>query len=250
VGKTLRGGVRRSHRPSSSLPLAQGGLGIAAARTLTPPVSVSVICPTRNRPERHPGLYDVFQKQDYPDADLWVLDDSETPSSYLHYIAARDLRVHYVHSAFPLTIGAARNEMLRRCSGAVVAHFDDDDWYAPTYLSSMVKRLLDTDSDLVKLAAWTDRSDIDNTRFVYDARRKSDNNLWGWGFSYVYRRHVATRVSFHEQRVRGGGNVCEDYPFVLGLRAAGMKTTLVDGHATLAEHVWHGDNNTGWHVDG
>jgi hypothetical protein len=29
-----------------------------------------------------------------------------------------------------------------------------------------------------------------------------------------------------------------------------MKTTLVDGHATLAEHVWHGDNNTGWHVDG
>jgi glycosyltransferase involved in cell wall biosynthesis len=221
-----------------------------AARELPHPVTVSVICPTRNRPERHPGLYDVFAQQDYANADIWILDDSAEPSSYLQYIGERDTRVHYAHSPAPFTIGAARNEMLRRCQGAVVAHFDDDDWYAPEYLSTMVRQLVATNADLVKLASWTDRSDVDGRRYLYDGHKQSDNDLWGWGFSYVYRRHAATRVSFPEQRVQGGGNVCEDYPFVLGLRGAGLKTVLVEGKASLAEHVWHGQNNTGWHRDG
>jgi len=197
-----------------------------------------------------PGLYDVFARQDYPCADLWVLDDSLVASSYLQYIALRDTRVHYVHSKDRVTIGAARNELLRRCGGSVVAHFDDDDHYATSYLSLMVAQLRDTDSDLVKLSAWTDRSEVDGARFVYDGRTHDDNDLWGWGFSYVYRRHAATLVSFPEQPVRGGGNCTEDYPFVLGIRAAGLKTALVDGQAQLAEHVWHGNNNTGWHSNG
>ncbi len=251
MGKTLRGAIRRGPLPPSKLlPKAGGSLGIAAQRALDATASVSVICPTRNRPERHPGLYDVFQQQDYPNADLWVLDDSAVPSSYLQHISARDMRVHYVHSTAPMTIGAARNAMLQRCLGSIVAHFDDDDWYAPNYLSSMVRQLVETDADLVKLAAWTDRDDCDGRHSVYDGHKQSDNDLWGWGFSYVYRRYVATRVSFPEEKVQGGGNVCEDYPFVLGLRAAGLKTVLVEGRTTLAEHVWHGANNTGWHVDG
>jgi len=244
MGKTLRGPIRRDVGPSA-LPRAGAGVVTGATRTLGSPVSVSVICPTRNRHERHPGLYDVFQHQDHPSADLWILDDSAAPSSYLQYISRRDTRVHYVHATSPMTIGAARNEMLRRCAGSVVAHFDDDDWYAPDYLSSMVRHLVQTDADLVKLAAWTDRNDADGKRYLYNGHTRGDNDLWGWGFSYVYRRHVATRVSFPENRVKGGGLACEDYPFVLALRAAGLRTALVEGRAAIAEHVWHGANNTG-----
>ena len=242
MGKTLRAAVR-----STSAPMMRhgGGLGIVARRDLGHPLRISVICPTRNRAERHPALYDVFQQQDHPHTDLWVLDDSKDPSSYLLYVARRDARVHYVHSAVPMTIGAARNEMLRRCSGDLVAHFDDDDVYAPNYLSTMAKRLVETNANLVKLASWTDRSEMTGRSSVYNGRVRPVNDLWGWGFSYVYRRYVATRISFTEARVQGGGAACEDYPFVAALRAAGMKAVLLDGQPALAEHVWHGRNNTG-----
>src|SRR5580704_4215855 len=77
---------------------AGSGLGIVATRELHDPVTVSVITPTRHRPERHPALYEVFRQQDWPNADLWVFDDSPEPSAFLLETSQRDERVHYLHA--------------------------------------------------------------------------------------------------------------------------------------------------------
>ena len=216
-----------------SLPHAGGPLSNAPTdRALTDPVSVDCICPTFNRPNHHGALYRSFAEQDHEPRNLWVLDNSPQPSPFFKTLF--DPRVHYVHQPGRTPHGAARNELLHMSSGQVVAHFDDDDRYASSYLTKQILRLRDSDADLVKLAAW-DEVFPDGRRSRLDGRRLHENDLWGWGFSYVYRRHVTSRVSF--QSVDGTGPNSEDIVFMRGLQAAGFKTQLVDDAADSVLHL-------------
>src|SRR5208283_140358 len=128
-----------------------------------------------------------------------------------------------------------RNILIEHARGDLVAHFDDDDAYGPQYLSSMLVRLAQhTDADFVKLGRWNERREWNGHRWTYDGRSTSYANMWGYGFSYVYRRWVASRVSFPHT------NSGEDYSFVNGLWRAGMKTELVFDGPDWVEHVLHG----------
>jgi len=205
-----------------------------AERELPDPPTVSVICPTYNRAALHEKLYAIFHKQDYPWKDLWVLDDTHAPSPF--FSKCKDPEVHYVHSTQKQTIGAKRNRLITLSGGSILAHFDDDDWYAPNYLSSMVGALVRGDADFVKLAMWTEHRLRDGHRRVFDARRQPIANMWGWGFSYVYRRSVATHASFPSI------NTGEDYAFVQAVRDKGLRAMQVEDGAEWIEHVLHGRN--------
>ena len=194
--------------------------------------------PTFNRQHMHEAIYQCFLHQDHPDRDLWVLDDSAVPSPFLCSVRERDERVHYIHHGSRITIGHKRNALIEQSRGDVIAHFDDDDWYAPQYLSSMIDRLTRHDADFVKLGRWNERRTSDNHSWTYEAERNSEANRWGWGFSYVYRRWVSHRVSF--PHINGG----EDYSFLCGIRKAHMSAVLVSDGANWVEHRLHGSNTT------
>jgi glycosyltransferase involved in cell wall biosynthesis len=227
VGKTIskprqRWLSGRALSPQDPWPRAVGaGLdGLQVSRELLDPITVSVICPTRNRQKHHETLYRQFAQQEHPDKELWVIDDSPQASPFFMRTLQEDPRVHYEHAA-RISIGDARNRMIRAASGAVIAHFDDDDVYAPNYLASMLQRLRALDVDLVKLSIWTERNALTGRVYRYDGHTKPEHDLWGWGFSYVYRRSVASRVSFPAI------SHAEDIAFVKKMWAAGMKTALV-----------------------
>jgi cellulose synthase/poly-beta-1,6-N-acetylglucosamine synthase-like glycosyltransferase len=218
----------------AAAPTTTGVPGVTAARALPDTPTVSVICPTYNRPAMHEKLYDIFRKQDYAAKDLWILDDTHASSAFFSKITDPD--VHYVHTPQKRTIGAKRNQLIALSAGSIIAHFDDDDWYAPNYLSSMVAALLHHDADFVKLASWQEFRQADGHRRLFDARRQKHANMWGWGFSYLYRRYVATLVRFPNL------NNGEDYAFVQGLHTQGLQTVQVEGGSEWIEHLLHGRN--------
>jgi len=216
---------------------ATGALpGISGSRGLPSPITVSVTCPTFNRHHRHEALYRSFEKQTYEHKDLWIIDDSGSESPFFQRLGQSDPRVHYI--ALPrdwrVSTGCKRNWLIEKSAGSVIAHFDDDDCYAPRYIASMVNRLVQEDADLVKLSAWHERRE--NGGRCWTERPGNHGDVWGWGFSYVYRRSVASRVHFPD--IRSG----EDYPFVLALQRVGMKAVLIGDGASWVEHVLHGSN--------
>ena len=239
MGKTIGRSFIARDFAGSGHSSARGGLPNApTSRALSEPVTVSVIVPTLNRPHRHEALYQCFQEQDHPDRDMWVLDDSYEPSPFFCSLRDSDERLHYVHTSGRQSIGHKRNQLIAMSRGDVIAHFDDDDLYTPTYLSSMLERLKRTDADFIKLGRWQERREWDNHRWTYDGKQSHNANLWGWGFSYVYRRWVSHHVSFPHI------NKGEDYSFVTGLWRAGMRTELVFDGAHWLEHVLHDKNTT------
>jgi glycosyltransferase involved in cell wall biosynthesis len=112
--------------------------------TVTDPL-VSCILPTRNRPRFAIEAVRNFLAQDYKERELIVVDDSETAIACL---LPDDPRIVYLRPAERLTIGEKRNLACQRARGSIIAHFDDDDWYPPTRLSTQVRSLCEAGADL------------------------------------------------------------------------------------------------------
>jgi glycosyltransferase involved in cell wall biosynthesis len=143
-----------------------------------------------------------------------ILDDSPEPDPFMQRLAAQDPRVHYVHSAVPLTIGAKRNAMIRSAQAPFIAHFDDDDIYGPDYLERMLGMQAQCGADMLKLSGfflYAPASDFfgyldllavkgwhyELTATGYTTVDFSDEKQPGkefmvfYGFSYLYRREPA-----------------------------------------------------------
>lgn len=211
---------------------------------------VSVVAPTSwVRRGFHPLLYECFCKQDYDPKELVVVDTGPEPSAFFQEKAQEDPRIIYRHfrvadsrldlpegwkkgapcslgisdqdvwenlgEAQPTSwsLGIKRNVAIELAAGEIIAHFDDDDLYAPGYLSWMYERLSNVlkkskDSPVtseyiesnmppaaVTLKAWhlLDLSDmtfgymdVENDPLVPKEQRYGW--LFGWGFSYMFTR--------------------------------------------------------------
>jgi glycosyltransferase involved in cell wall biosynthesis len=222
-------------------------------------VLVSIVTPTHGRARLLPRLARCFARQSYPELELVVLDDSPEPAASF----TQDPRVRYVHDPVRTSIGHKRNRLLELARGELVVHFDDDDLYAPGYVAAVVDKL--SGADFFTFSAWhlwrhADRSlwywdttriaephfvvggaPHESLRLLYPAegvaeparRAFVENNLWGYGFSYAYRRDLARRVEFPD---RDHG---EDLELVQRLGRQGARIAAAADPEGLVLHVLH-----------
>ena len=118
---------------------------------------VACVLPTRDRPRFVRQAVAYFLRQDYPHRSLIVLDDGAEPVKELlnEQLPLADPRLRYVRldPERPLTRGAKRNHGCELApDGALIAHWDDDDWMAPNRLSRQVRALLAAGADLCATA--------------------------------------------------------------------------------------------------
>ena len=119
----------------------------------SPPASaplVSCIMATRDRRDFVLQSIRYFQRQDYPSRELIILDDG---ADDLSAAIPRDPLIRYHRLPHGLSIGAKRNRGCELARGSFIAHWDDDDWYAPQRLSAQVAPLLSAHADLTALTA-------------------------------------------------------------------------------------------------
>jgi len=131
-----------------------------------PPVSrdaplVSCIMPTSGRPEWVAQAIGYFQRQDYPNLELVIVDAS--PDHALAELPD-DPRIRRERIAGHATIGAMRNRACELARGEVVVHWDDDDWYAPQRVSAQVRPILEGRADITGLSD-TRFFELDSWRF-------------------------------------------------------------------------------------
>jgi glycosyltransferase involved in cell wall biosynthesis len=95
---------------------------------------VSVIIPTRNRPELLKRCLESLKSQGVDSMEIIVVDDCSL-SSRTRSIA-RDMGAVYLRQDFPQGPGQARSRGIERANGYVVAFIDDDCQASPNWLSA------------------------------------------------------------------------------------------------------------------
>jgi len=123
------------------------GLAPAAPSVETDPL-ISCIMPTFNRRAFLPLALKAFEAQDYPAKELIVVDDGSDPVGDL---VEKISGARYLRLSARTSIGAKRNLACTEARGAIIAHWDDDDWYAPQRLRRQIAPLLAGDADLTGL---------------------------------------------------------------------------------------------------
>jgi glycosyltransferase involved in cell wall biosynthesis len=163
--------------------------GRAVAATSGGPV-VSCVMPTRDRRAFVPQAILCFQRQDYHKRELVVVDDGADPVADL---MPADPRIRYVRLDRPLPLGEKRNVCNELASGDVLAHWDDDDWYAADRLSLQVSALTG-DAELCGLDTplyYEPRTDR-----AWRYRRLPGSRPWVAGNTMCYRRERWLRHPF------------------------------------------------------
>jgi glycosyltransferase involved in cell wall biosynthesis len=221
--------------------------------------SVSIITPTFNRHALLRAQHTNVLAQSRQDFEWLILDDGPQPCSYFAEIS--DPRIHYHHLAGPrMLVSAKRNWLCERSTAPVIAQFDDDDYYAPEYLVTMLARLEQSGADITKLSAW----------FVYSAQLKRlgywdtastiglhftfgpepvlnaffnqappenmKNNYAGYGFSYVFKKSMWESAPFPHVEY------ASDFGFVSAAMARGCRLDHFADTLGLALHILRRDN--------
>jgi O-antigen biosynthesis protein len=183
---------------------------------------VSCIMPTAGRRGFVPLALEYFARQDYPAKELVVVDDGE--DSVADLVEGRP-GVRYQRLERPVVLGAKRNIACELAQGDVVAHWDDDDWYAPSRLSVQVGKLLDSGADLsgARALPFYDGASGKAWRYEWPGGRR----IWAAGSSLCYRKELWSRSAFPE--VATG----EDSRFVWS-KAVGSMSDLSDTDSIIA----------------
>jgi glycosyltransferase involved in cell wall biosynthesis len=196
--------------------------------------------------------------QTLTDLEWLILDDSPEASPY--FTALSDPRVRYHHHAGArMSVGDKRNWLAERAAGDVIAHFDDDDFYAANYLAEMAARIA-AGADVAKLSGWFlysavyrkfaywdtaltrglhfrfGREPLMASMFGEEQARVFARNYLGFGFSYVYRKAVWQAAGFPQE------DFGEDLGFIEQALASGAKLDHFADTQGLALHVLRADN--------
>ena len=220
--------------------------------------AVSIVTPTFNRHDLLQSQHKIVLAQTMQDFEWLILDDSPQPSSY--FVALDDPRIRYAHSPARMIVAAKRNWLCERSRGPMIAQFDDDDYYAPHYLATMLARLEKNQADITKLSAWFVYSvqlkrlgywDTANTlglHFTFGPEKSLQgfvnaaphenmkNNYLGYGFSYVFRKSAWDAASFPPVEY------ASDYAFVASAIAKGQRFDHFADTEGLCLHVLRTDN--------
>jgi len=221
--------------------------------------SISIATPTYNREQFLPLIYKSIIQQTTPDWEWIIIDDSDRPSEFIKSLNSPNINYH--HLSTRLSIGEKRNLCSELAQGKYIAHFDDDEYYAPHYLDSMIKLLELQQSDILKLSGFFIYSKIYHKFAYWNLLEKTgihyiwspeamvvgtieyanpdlmDNHL-GYGFSYVYKRSVSQTIQFEPVSFN------EDALFIKAAMNIGFKTQLLADDVGLCIHILHMHNTS------
>ena len=220
---------------------------------------ITIITPTYDREELLTYAYRSFTSQSIGNLEWIVLDDSEKPSIFMTTLD--DPRVRYHHLQSRLTIGDKRNMAVGMAKGEIIVQFDDDEYYAPHYVETMLNELRRGNGDVVKLSSFFVYSAIYKQFGYWNLMQKSgyhfcwsqrpisvvhfgernstfaDNHL-GYGFSYFFTK------SFWEKNKFPSLSFGEDTSFIKSAISSGFKLLLLDDDLGLCIHILHQFNTS------
>jgi glycosyltransferase involved in cell wall biosynthesis len=195
---------------------------------------LSCIMPTYNRRRFIPLALERFREQSYPNRELIVIDDGSDPIGDL---VRDEPAVRYIRLPRRTSIGGKRNLACAEARGELVAHWDDDDWYAPDRLMRQAAPILRGEADVTGLENrfvlqmplgrfWTMNRQLHRSMFVCDVH----------GGTLVFRRSIWTAGTRYPEV-----NLAEDAAFLRDAVRRGRRLVRVENSGTFV-YVRHQRN--------
>jgi glycosyltransferase involved in cell wall biosynthesis len=189
---------------------------------------LSVIVPTRDRPEFLPDAVGSVLRQTFTDLEVLVVDDGSGPegAAAAARVAERDDRVRLLRLDASTGASAARNRALQQAQGELVGFLDDDDEWAPDAAEVAVAHLRER-PELGGVSSWhlvvpdTGRAVVHRGPLEYGFRDLLWCNFPAVPFAVLRRDVAADELRFDEGLI-----TCEDWDLFLRCSRNGRLETI------------------------
>ena len=143
-------------------------------------IEVSVVTPTYNRRMFIPTLIEIYRAQTFPKEKMeWVIiDDGRDKVEDLFTEASKTIpNIRYIRKDEKIRLGAKRNELNKLAKGDIIVAMDDDDYYPPDRVSSVVTAF--KKNPKVELAGSSEMNlyYLDSKKIYTDFRSKSTTKV-------------------------------------------------------------------------
>jgi len=152
---------------------------------------VSCILITADRPTFINIAIENFLEQDYVNRELIIIDDGQESC---HHLIPDVSNIRYFYSKALGTLGRKRNIACEKATGEIIVHMDDDDWYAPNWISRHVDTMLTTRADITGLNMVKFHSRELKISFVFE--RFENDNTWLCGATLAYKKKIWEKYPF------------------------------------------------------
>jgi glycosyltransferase involved in cell wall biosynthesis len=160
-------------------------------------VMVSCIMPTKNRSKFVPLAIDYFKKQDYPNKELIIIDDGNAP---IKHLIPDDPQIRYFYlEQKEKSVGSKRNFGCEQAKGELIIHWDDDDWYAPDWISFQVNSIRKSGADIAGLNQVQYWSPLVRTCWV--TKNYDSKHPWLSGQSLIYKKAYWAAHPFSDEPI-------------------------------------------------
>jgi glycosyltransferase involved in cell wall biosynthesis len=176
-----------------------------------------------------PLALSYFHRQDYPAKELIIVEDNAGPIKL--EIPEHD-HVRYISRARRFSsIGAKRNYACAHAMGDIIVHLDDDDWYAPDWISRQVNTLMNEAADICGLSRVNFYKP--GTRQYWQYLYSYNKLPWVAGATMAYRKSLWEQGPFPDKQVG------EDNHFVWFAKGKVAAHDYTDGFVSILH-----DSNT------
>lgn len=158
---------------------------------------VSCVMPTTARRRRFvPQAIRYFQRQDYDNKELLIVDDG---AESMADVVPDDPQIRYVRLTDQRTLGRKRNACVEAARGDLIMHWDDDDWASPQRISYQTEALLSAGAEIcgVRQMIFYELATGRGWLYEYPTHR----GPWLAGGSLLYTREFWSRSPFPDIQV-------------------------------------------------
>ena len=157
---------------------------------------VTCVMPTYNRRAFVPHAIKYFQRQEYKNKELLVIDDGEDS---IEDLIPTDNNIKYVRLPKKITLGTKLNMGCSNASGSIIVHWDDDDWYSSDRISYQVAQLKKNKTEICGVNQLVYLDVKSETGFEY--RYPKNQPKWLLGSTLCYERNLWKRNNFKDINV-------------------------------------------------
>lgn len=204
---------------------------------------VTVVIPTRNRPELLAHAIGMVRMQSWPKCEIVILEDSD-PEFRIPKINVRG--INHIVMEERATVGEKHDIALREASGDVIAHWDDDDWFSTDRIGAQVRTLRETGSGLCGIALDLILMNGKWWRLGHGIREPLGNADLKPEFTFHDGAAMYVRGAVPPGTVYGSRQVGQKVKFLNEMVSAGVKLASVENDGKFV-YVRHESNN--WKFD-
>jgi glycosyltransferase involved in cell wall biosynthesis len=190
---------------------------------------ISVVIPTRGRPDLIGRSVRAVLANDHSDFDVVVIDqsDSSATAEVVETLAREDTRLRYVHT-MPPGLSRAYNIGAGLATAPIIAFTDDDCVARPDWVSTIAAAFAsEPDADLLygrvalPAALVGAPGEVPVLPIAHAERlgRRSGFRLYGMGANFALRRQLLERIGGFDEILGGGGPLRSSQDFDLQYRA-------------------------------